>query len=160
MERSSVTTPLVLAACAGFLLGVLWMDLMFDALALGPAAIPDASLATIASYYRRVTTDAAPRGMVIAIVMLIAVGGALRQAIRTPGWRTIVAVPLIASPVALALARIVPDAVRLGTEADSAGVRATLARGIAYAHVACFVAVAAFLIVVLMIARRATTARP
>jgi hypothetical protein len=158
MQRSSVTLSIVLAACAGFLLGVLWMDLMFDALALGASGtIPETSLATIAGYYRRVTTDAAPRGALIAAVMLIAVGGTLWQAIWTRGWRSAIAVPLITIPVALALARIVPDAVRLGARSDSADVQALIARSIAWAHVACVLAVAVFLVLEIVIARRSMT---
>ena len=49
----------VLAACGGFLLAVLWFDLMFDVQVLrhGSAAVlPEPVLASIAGYYRRVTT--------------------------------------------------------------------------------------------------------
>ena len=57
-------SPTVIA-CGGFLLAVLWMDLMFDVQVLrhrgSTAPLPEDVLASIAAYYRRVTTDAEPR---------------------------------------------------------------------------------------------------
>ena len=51
-------TPL-LTSCGGFLLGVLWMDLLFDVQALG--ANPRTAVASIVAYYHRVTAQAYPR---------------------------------------------------------------------------------------------------
>lgn len=54
------TTSAILAVCGGFLLAVLWMDLMFDVQVLRhrdePGELSEAVLASIAGYYRRVTT--------------------------------------------------------------------------------------------------------
>src|SRR5262249_43625406 len=139
----------VLAACAGFLLGVLWMDLMFDVQVLrqpGGAPLPEPVLASIAGYYHRVTTDASPMGTLIAAVMLVAVTGALWQLVRRPGPRTAIAALLIAVPVALALGRVVPDAVRLGLRQDPIDVQSALARGICRGHLVCLASVAAFLV--------------
>jgi hypothetical protein len=50
-----------LSACGGFLLAVLWMDLMFDVQVLRHRRSGEASrtgAGPIAGYYRRVTTDA------------------------------------------------------------------------------------------------------
>jgi hypothetical protein len=54
-------TPFVTAG-AGFLLAVLWFDLMFDVQVLraAPGALPEPVLASIAGYYARVTTAARP----------------------------------------------------------------------------------------------------
>ena len=48
------------AAGCGFLLAVLWFDLMFDVQALRApeGELPERSLASIAGYYARVTTAA------------------------------------------------------------------------------------------------------
>src|SRR5215471_4283717 len=74
----------VLAACGGFLLAVLWFDLMFDVQVLrhpeGP--LPPLVLVSIASYYRRVTTDAVPMTHLVAVVMLVAVAGSLAEILR------------------------------------------------------------------------------
>jgi hypothetical protein len=135
-----------LAAGAGFLLGVLWMDLMFDVQVFGHAGqLPEPVLASIAAYYRRVTTDASPMSALIATTMALVVGGSLWQALRAPGWRSVAALVLIAVPVALAAVRVVPNAVRLGQRTDPPVVQDTLARAIARDHVLCLAAVAAFL---------------
>src|SRR5438094_4323905 len=59
----------VLALCAGFLLAVLWFDLMFDVQVLGRGRgadpLPEEVLASIAAYYRRVTTQARPMNYLV-----------------------------------------------------------------------------------------------
>jgi len=142
----------VLAACLGFLAAVLWMDLMFDVQALAGAgpepALAEPALASIAAYYRRATTDAWPMSLLIAVVMLVAIGCAVAAALRAPDRRSLAVVVLVAAPVGLALARVVPNAVRLGQRSDPTGVQAALARAIAFEHVACLVAVATALVLV------------
>ena len=62
---------------AGFLLAVLWFDLMFDVQVRGHngGVLPDEVLASISSYYRRVTTDAAPMNRVVAVGMIVTLAG-------------------------------------------------------------------------------------
>jgi hypothetical protein len=139
-------------ACAGFLLGVLWMDLMFDVQGLGhpgaPAPLPEAVLASIAGYYRRVTTDASPMGVLIGVVMMLGILAASAQAWRTPGplWRRLLPVALLAGPIVLALARVFPDAIRLGARLGAPDEQSALARSICRAHLACFASVGAALV--------------
>ena len=59
----------VTAAGAGFLLAVLWFDLMFDVQVLHDPVDP-ATVRSIATYYRRVTTDARPMNRLVALAML------------------------------------------------------------------------------------------
>ena len=142
--------PRVLAACAGFLLAVLWMDLMFDVQALGgPAVLPESVLRSIAAYYARVTTNASPMGSAIGAVMIVAVTGALVRLVREPESRrrNALALVLIAVPVTLALLRVFPDAVRLGASTDPVPVRSDLVRTILHGHLFCLASVTAFLIV-------------
>ena len=149
--------PRLLAACAGFLLAVLWMDLMFDVQALGgPEVLPDSVLHSIAAYYARATTESWPMGAVIGTVMIVAVTGALVRLVREPESRRrhAIALVLVAAPVALALLRVFPDAVRLGASSDPVPVRSELARTILHGHLFCLAAVAAFLIVQLSDSRR------
>src|SRR5438552_15416778 len=76
-------TPTITAA-AGFLLAVLWFDLMFDTQMLphrDAAVAPDGVLASIAAYYRRVTTDASPMGRLVSVVMLVLIGGLIAQSV-------------------------------------------------------------------------------
>jgi len=135
--------PTVLAACGGFLAAVLWMDLMFD-VQIRRAGDRAAAVASIATYYRRVTTDAFPMNRAIAAVMLIAVAGSAVRAFAVPSAGRLVALALAAGPVALALARVVPAAVRLGAQSDPLAIQAALAERIWRDHVVCFVAIAAF----------------
>src|SRR5687767_10567196 len=127
-------TNLVLAACGGFLLAVLWMDLMFDVQVLPyrdrSAELPEPVLASIAAYYRRVTTTAAPMGHLIAVVMLVAIATLLAQVFRGggPWWVTLASLLLAGAPIGLAAARVVPNAVRLGARADTALQQSALAR--------------------------------
>ena len=61
------------AAGAAFLICVLWFDLMFDVQVRGHdgESVPAAALASISSYYRRVTREAWPMNRLIAVVMLL-----------------------------------------------------------------------------------------
>jgi len=139
----------LLAACGGFLLAVLWMDLMFDALALRVPRgrpLPVDDLAKIAAYYRRVTTDARPMSLLVAVVMLTTVGGALVQLVRGDAALASRAAALVlcVTPIVLAQRRVFPNAVRLGARTESPVAEDALAREIARAHVACFAAMLGF----------------
>ena len=61
------------AAGAGFLLAVLWFDLMFDLQTRKHTRDlpPPAVLASISAYYRRVTTEAYPMNRLVALVMVL-----------------------------------------------------------------------------------------
>jgi hypothetical protein len=137
-------------AGGGFLLAVLWFDLMFDVQVLGQHAreLPEQRLSSIAAYYARVTTAARPMNRLIAAVMLatlatsvveIADGGEIPSA---AAWVSLV---LVAMPIGLVAARTVPNAVRLGTRADTAERQSILARAIFREHVFCFSSIAALI---------------
>ena len=139
----------LLAACGGFLLAVLWFDLMFDAQVLrhrASAVVPEPALASIAAYYRRVTVEAHPMSRLVALVMVILVAGAVADLVGSPGSRArpALALALGAAPIALAAARTVPNAVRLGRRADPLETQSALARAICRDHLACLAAIAAF----------------
>ena len=139
----------LLAAGGGFLLGILWMDLLFDVQIFG--ADPAGALASISAYYRRATIGAYPMNRLIAVVMLVTVAAAAYRVVRGR-VRTSVAVAalgLAAVPVGLALFRIVPDAMRLGSGADTQAVQLELARAIAIGHLICLTAMLAFVALVI-----------
>ena len=133
----------------GFLVAVIWMDLIFDVQALrGPrrAPLPEPALASIAAYYRRVTTDARPMNQLVGVVMAGTVLGTIVALFRGEaalGWR-VLALALCCVPIALALRRVFPNAIRLGTRSDSIEEQSVLARKIARDHVACIAAMLAF----------------
>src|SRR5262249_35867352 len=72
LSLGDAMAPLILTACGGFLLAVLWMDLLFDTQVLRQRSgdLPEDVLASIAAYYRRVTTTSRPMGRLVALVML------------------------------------------------------------------------------------------
>ena len=137
-------------AGAGFLLAVLWFDLMFDAQALRRrgSAVPDEALASIAAYYARVTTGARPMNRLVAVVMLATIAAVVVEiaAGLDPAWLPWVSLVAIAGPVGLAARRTVPAAVRLGTRRDDVGEQSRLARTILADHLRCFAAVSVLLL--------------
>jgi hypothetical protein len=147
----SVVVPL-LTACSGFLLAILWMDLIFDVQVLQHRSageeLPEPVLASIAGYYHRATTTSRPMGRLIALVMVILLAALGFRAARgdDPWWLLAVSAALAALPIMLALTRTVPNAVRLGRRADSPGEQTRLARSICRDHLVCAVSVLAFLL--------------
>jgi hypothetical protein len=146
------------AASGGFLLAVLWMDLIFDTQVLGKprenGALPEPVLASIASYYKRATTDSYPMGRLVAAVMGVGLLASVWALFAGRGalLLRLLALTLLAGPVALAAMRIVPNAVRLGSRRDDLPTQTSLARGICRDHLVCLVAVAGFLAVQLALA--------
>jgi hypothetical protein len=139
----------LLAACGGFLLAVLWFDLMFDVQVLGhaaaPAPLPDETLASIAHYYARVTRGAYPMHLLVALVMATTVLGSLWHVGRMPREpRTWLACLLAVTPIGLAVLRVFPNAAQLGMRVGTLGEQSALARGIFADHVFCWLAMAAF----------------
>jgi hypothetical protein len=139
------------AAGAGFLLAVLWFDLMFDVQVRGRGGAPPSpdAVSSIAAYYARVTTAARPMNRLVATAM-VATLAAIVIEIAAPdeaawvGWSSLA---LAVAPIALAGTRTVPAAVRLGARRDPPERQRELARGILREHVACFCAIAALLVV-------------
>jgi hypothetical protein len=147
-----------LAAAGGFLVAVLWFDLMFDVQALRRAhrgsPLPEPVLASIAGYYRRVTTEASPMGRLVGLVMIAAIGAAawdLATGARPLALRA-ASLALLLVPVVLAGARVLPNAVRLGGRADPPERQSALARSIARDHLACLAAIVPFLLLQLFFA--------
>ena len=146
----------LLAACGGFLLAILWMDLIFDTQVLGKprenGALPESVLASIAAYYRRATTDSQPMSRLIAAVMGLAVLGSAVALFAGGGalLPRLLALTLVLGPTALAAIRVVPNAVRLGARQDDLATQTSLARGICRDHLICLAGVAAFLAVEFM----------
>src|SRR5262249_38682417 len=70
----------VASAGAGFLLAVLWFDLMFDVQVRGHGSqLPSEVLDSISAYYRRVTTTAHPMSRLVAAAMLVTLGALIGE---------------------------------------------------------------------------------
>jgi len=138
------------SAGAGFLLAVLWFDLMFDVQALGRegAQLGEQQLASIAAYYARVTTAARGMNRLIAAVMLATLAAIVVELSDggVPDAVAWVSLLLAAMPIVLVGVRTVPAAVRFGTRSDPIDRQRALARSILREHVFCFVSIAALIV--------------
>jgi len=130
---------------AGFLLAVLWFDLMFDvqvrrqeSLALSPE-----TLDSIAAYYRRVTTDARPMNRLVSVAMLVTILSIVIEIAQgaTSLWLSVSSLLLLLSAVGLALARTFRNAATLGRGAGTPEFRSSLARMIYRDHLFCLGAI-------------------
>jgi hypothetical protein len=140
------------AAGGGFLLAVLWFDLMFDVQALGRRGreLPEERLSSIASYYARVTTAARPMNRLVATVMLATLAAIVAEIVDGGGVPSAVAwvsLALAAAPIGLAAAHTVPAAVRLGERRDAPDRQRALARAIGREHIVCLISIAALVTV-------------
>jgi hypothetical protein len=137
------------SAGAGFLLAVLWFDLMFDVQVIAHRGheLPEDVLASIAGYYRRVTTAARPMNRLIALAMLATLAAIVLEIAQGDGhtWVPWASLALAVPPITLAGAHTVPSAVRLGARRDPPQRQSTLARSICREHLFCAGAIAALL---------------
>jgi len=130
------------AAGAGFLLAVLWFDLMFDVQTrrhTGDTLPPDV-LASISAYYRRVTTEAYPMNRLVALVMVLTLVAIVIQIIEdeSPWWAGWGSLALAGSGFIPTLRRTVPNARRLGAAKDTPKEQSALARRICRDHMLSF----------------------
>jgi len=130
------------AAGAAFLLAVLWFDLMFDVQTRRHSTdpLPPQVLASISSYYRRVTTEAYPMNRLVALVMLLTLAAIVTEIVQGEyawwiGWGSLL---LAGSGFVPTMTRTVPNARRLGGAQDSAEERSRLARAICRDHMFSF----------------------
>jgi len=144
----------LVAAGAGFLLAVLWFDLMFDVQvrAQRSGTLPEAVLASIAGYYARVVVASRPMNRLIAVTMLGTLAAIVVQlaAGDDPAWIAWVSLVLAGGAITRARIRTVPDAIRLARRGDPPERQSLLARSIYRDHVGCFAAI--FIVLVLQLA--------
>jgi hypothetical protein len=143
------------AAGTGFLLAVLWFDLMFDVQTRkhGGDPLPPEVLTSISGYYRRVTTEAYPMNRLIALVMLLTLAAIVAQIVtgENPWWIGWGSIALAGSGFVPTMMRTVPNARRLGSAVDSAEEQSRLARAVCRDHMFSFARMAA--VVLQLIAR-------
>ena len=138
---------------------MLWFDLMFDVQAVRHARtradLPAEVLASISTYYARVTTGARPMNRLVALVMVATLVLTIAQAVAddAPDWAAWSSLALLVVAVGIAGAHTVPSARRLGTGRDDPAVQSRLVRGILRDHLVCLAAIAAVLVLQLGWAR-------
>jgi hypothetical protein len=142
------------AAGAGFLLAVLWFDLMFDVQTRKHSGnpLPPEVLASISTYYRRVTTDAYPMNRLIALVMVLTLAAICAEIVQgvDPWWIGWVSIALAGSGFVPTMIRTVPNARRLGAGKDSPEEQSRLARAIYRDHIFSFARMSAVLVLQLI----------
>jgi hypothetical protein len=126
------------------------MDLMFDTQVLthrGTDELPESVLGSISDYYRRATTTSRPMSYLIAVVMLILLSalGCRWAAGHDAIWLLAASTVVAGTPILLALARTVPNAVQLGGRAGSPAELSRLARSICRDHLLCLTCMCLFL---------------
>ena len=106
-------------------------------------------VASIAAYYRRVTTAARPMNRLVAVAMVMTLVSIVVQIARgdRPRWVGWVALAFAGAAIVLAGIRTVPHAVRLGARGDSVGRQRELAKSIYRDHLACAAAISGVLAV-------------
>lgn len=139
---------------AGFLLAVLWFDLMFDVQVRGRSEVilPPEIRSSIATYYARVTRAARPMNRLVAAAMLVTLGALTAELFgdELPLWRAALSLVLALVAVGLAAGRTVRDAVRLGRQIDDPAQQSQLARSIFRDHIICLGAIATVLVLQLL----------
>jgi hypothetical protein len=133
-------------AAAGFLLAVLWFDLMFDVQA---PQRTDAAVESIATYYARVTRAARPMNRLVMVAMLGLLAAVVAELVGSsvPAWAAWTSLVLAVVPIGLAGTTTVPTAVRLGQRLEPPDARQRAALHILRQHVVCFVFIAGVLAV-------------
>jgi len=136
-------------AGGGFLLAVLWFDLMFDVQAVGHSGseLPEPVLASISAYYARVTTAARPMNRLIAATMLATLAAIIAELTGgvSPAWAAWASLALALAPIVLAGSRTVPTAVRLGLRGEGAAAESAMARAVLRQHLFCLACIAALI---------------
>ena len=144
-------------AGAGFLLAVLWFDLMFDVQTLRqpPGDLPKPVLTSISTYYARVTPAARPMNRLISLVMLATTVALITQLAGddAPDWAASASLACALGAIVLAGAHTVPSAVRLGRADDDIAERTRLARTVTRDHLICIAAIVSVLVLQLAFAR-------
>jgi hypothetical protein len=139
-----------IASGAAFLICVLWFDLMFDVQTRNHAgdALPAEVLASISSYYRRVTIEAYPMNRLIAVVMVLTLIAIVTEIVRNVDhwWIGWVSLAAAISAIGLARLRTIPNAARLGRAKGSLEAQTILARAIYRDHLYCIAAIAIVLV--------------
>ena len=139
-------TPVVTAG-AGFLLAVLWFDLMFDVQVLRREEPTPEALASIGGYYRRVTLEARPMNRLVGVVMLATLTALAFQVTDddVPRWVSVASLVLTAAATGLAAAHTFANGARLGSGRGSLEDRIRLARLMLRDHLLCLAAIATVL---------------
>lgn len=129
----------------GFLLAVLWFDLMFDiqVRTTREPELPTEVRSSLAAYYRRVLLGARPMNRLVAVAMLVTLVALVAELDGTETDDAVAAASLVlaSAAIGLAAARTVRNAMRFAGQSDGPVAQSQLARRVFRDHVACIVAI-------------------
>jgi hypothetical protein len=147
-------TIAVATAGAGFLLAVLWFDLMFDVQVRGRQEPSAEALASIASYYRRVTLQATPMNRLVALVMAGTIAALAVQIADGDAerWASVTSLVLVVAAAGLALSHTFANGARLGSGKYPVERQIALARLMLRDHLLCLAAIVTVLVLQLGVA--------
>ena len=127
---------MTLFLCLGFMMAVLYIDLMFDVSAVPyrktGAALPPAVLDPITHYYGRITQNP----YVLMFVMLtttICLGAEIYYNLA-PRWAGYASLALMGLSMVTGTVKVIPTAQRLGSAQDSPEARTKMVHGMLPAH--------------------------
>lgn len=138
--------------CIGFILGILYIDLMFDVMAVphrrSGTTLPKEVLDPITHYYRRVTRNP----YVLMFVMLTTTICLVLQIVYglAPRWAAYTSLAAMGLAMVAGGVKVIPSARRLASGRDPAEVQTRLVHGVFTAHVlllACILVLAAIQLV-------------
>jgi hypothetical protein len=129
---------LFVVAGAASLFTVLWVDLMFDMRGRKAASdpLPQDVLASLSTYYRRVTVDGAPMMYLPVVVMLLTIAAIVVEIARAevPSWLGWVSLVLAVVAAGTTLFLAVPRGQRIGRGQEPPEVLSALARRVFLFH--------------------------
>jgi len=131
---------LILFACIGYLLAVLWIDLIFDSLVLphhGKESLPEEVLATMASFFKRLTHK--PRLIFMIMISMFTIVILQIGQGTVPAWVGWASLVLVTVPRGYANARVMPTARRLRARTDQPEKQSELARSLFAMHTFSFI---------------------
>ena len=144
--------------CIGFMLAILYIDLMFDVMAVphrrSRATLPKDVLDPITSYYGRVTQNP----YVLMFVMLATTISVVLQIVYglTPRWAAYTSLAAIGLAMVVGVVKIIPAARRLASGKDPAEVQTRLVQSVLTAHVLLLICILVLAAIQLVAAGRGT----
>jgi hypothetical protein len=144
--------------CVGFMLAILYIDLMFDVMAVpyrrSGTTLPKDVLDPITHYYSRVTQNP----YVLIFVMLTTTIVLVLQIVYglTPRWAAYSSLAAMGLAMAAGIVRVIPTAKRLASGKDPAEVQTRLVQSVLTAHVLLLICILVLAAIQLVAAGRGT----
>jgi hypothetical protein len=134
-------SAIILSIGIGFLLAVLWIDIIFDSMVLPhrdtKEPLPQEVLETMTRFFHRLTDK--PRLIFVIMSTMLAI--IILQIVQSsvPAWAGWSSLILFLTPTGFAAIRVIPTAQRLGSRKDTIEKQSELARSLIGMHTFCLI---------------------